>query len=82
MAHRRDQGATIDAYVIARLTEDHRHDLAKREAIIVTLREFIEAHGLTPPTPDGEAALARFRAAFNLDDPNQHPELLAEPWRP
>lgn len=73
----------VDSRVLAALTEAHRIELAQVRAQNVMLRKFIEDNGLQPPDETGREALQRFRAAFQaagLDDPLQHPELLAD-WR-
>lgn len=69
--------------ILARLTQDHRDELARVRAKLVLYRRFIEDHGLTPPDATGAEALERFRHAFEvagLDDDWQHPELIAD-WK-
>lgn len=71
----------MQAIVLARLTQEHRHELAKLTALLVRYREVIEDAGLVPPDETGAEALARFRFAFEaagLSDTMQHPELLAD----
>lgn len=67
--------------ILAALRLEHRIELAQVRALQVRYREFIVAHGLTPPDDTGQEALERFRAAFvaaGFDDPLQHPELFAD----
>lgn len=69
------------AAILAALRHEHRVELAQVRALVVRYREFIVAHGLTPPDDTGQEALERFRAAFvaaGFDDPLQHPELFAD----
>lgn len=67
------------ALAFARLTQQHRQELAEARALLVRYRYFIEEHGLEPPDDTGAEALQRFRHAFHMAgmyDSMQHPELL------
>lgn len=69
------------ARVLDALSQAHREQLAQAAALLVLYREFIEDHGLEPPTQDGREALERFRNAFRVAgyaDTLQHPELVAD----
>jgi hypothetical protein len=69
------------ALVMARMSQQHRYEIAKLEALVIRYREFIEDHGLTAPDDSGAEALRRFRVVFEIAglwDPLQHPELLAD----
>lgn len=69
------------SHLIAAARHEHRVELAEVRALQVRYREFIVAHGLTPPDDTGQEALERFRGAFiaaGFDDPLQHPELFAD----
>lgn len=69
--------------ILARLTQDHREELARAHAQLVFYRKFIEDNGLIPPDPTGEEALMRFRHVFEIagfEDDWQHPELMADWW--